>query len=272
MRLHLPLNLQPTLVQVGLGQHGRLPRERFRMTGIYGVHFYHYRGVLEINGQRLPFTPGCISVTPPGADLVWHFPRHAPHHYAHLRFPSANARDMIEIPMLTTIADPRRREILFAEFEAAIAAHAHTPMRAAAWMWNLLWNLMPPPHDHSSRHPTAAGSIVGTGATLHPAIQTVLAVVEDALDQTQDLGTLAVRVGLSKTHLIRLFHRHCGTTVMGWIRQRRMEKARELLLGSSMPVQSIASAVGISDLQRFNKMVRKQWGSSPTALRNTSRT
>jgi AraC-like DNA-binding protein len=266
---HIPLCLAaaPIIIQLGLNQHGRVAEERFRMRALYGLHLYHYHGWVEVDGTRHAFAPGAISITPPNADLRWHFPRRAAHHYAHLRLSTQPDLPQVCLPIITPVADAARYEALRKGFEIVIANHQVQPGRTAAWMWELLWSLAPVPCP--SAHPAcaAAGTVAGSGGRLHPALHTALSCIEDNLDGRLELGALAAQVCLSKTHLIRLFQGHCGTTVMGWIRQRRMERARQLLRDSSMPIQAVAAAVGIPDLQRFNKLIRRHWGRAPRMLR-----
>jgi len=263
----VPVRLKPEVVQIGLNEHGRLSRERFRMSRVFGLHFYHYHGAVEVDGRMHRFAPGAITVTPPEVELVWHFPRHAAHHYAHIHFPEHQESHLVELPVLTLSISSERRKWLLAGFEAAITDYAIEPARTAAWIWHSLWNLVPQATKRKTGNCSVAGRTAGSGERLHPALHTVFALIDDGLDQPLVLGALAAKVGLTKEHLIRLFQRHRGLTVMGYIRQRRMERARELLLESSMPVQAVARSVGISDLQRFNKMVRSHWGAAPTALR-----
>src|ERR671928_57638 len=58
-----------------------------------------------------------------------------------------------------------------------------------------------------------------------------------------------------------------GNTVVGYIRHRRLERARHLLRESTLSIPAIAAAVGIRDLQAFNKACRRELGASPRAVR-----
>ena len=102
---------------------------------------------------------------------------------------------------------------------------------------------------------------------VHAALQTSLAIIDLELDRPITLAGLAQRVGISANHLLRLFHQHLGTTVMGQVRKRRAERARQLLEHSSLPMIDIATAVGAGSLQRLNKLVRHAHGRSPRSFR-----
>jgi AraC family transcriptional regulator len=55
--------------------------------------------------------------------------------------------------------------------------------------------------------------------------------------------------------------------VVGYIRQRRMARARHLLTATTMSIPAIAASIGITDLQAFNKACRRELGRSPRAIR-----
>lgn len=265
MKLRVPVRRPPVVVQIGLNIHGRLARERYRMPGLWGVHLYHYAGSVEFAGRSFPFTPGCVSVTPPDTELIWRFPAHAPHHYALMRFPGETQSDALELPVITDLGGAIAGHAEAVTIDRVVAAFDHEPQRAHAWAWDLLWRLAPV----SGVAKTVAGIPGVTSATVPPALQIVLTMIDLELDLPHSLAGLAKRSGISANQLLRLFHKHCGNTVMGWIRQRRALRARELLTSSSLPITDIAKAVGCADLQALNKLVRRAYAISPRALRGS---
>jgi transcriptional regulator GlxA family with amidase domain len=70
--------------------------------------------------------------------------------------------------------------------------------------------------------------------------------------------------------LVRLFRRHLETTPVAYIRKRRAEHAKHLLIHTTLPMKSIARQIGLTDLQQFNKLLRKTLGRSPRAIRFAS--
>ncbi len=264
MDLRIPLRQSPTVVQIGMNVHGRLPRERYCLPGLWCIHLYHYAGALELGGQRSAFSPGYVSVTPPDTDIVWHMPSHAPQHFAHIRFSGKNHDDVLRIPVLTDLGGQTAGHTEAARIDRVIAAFSREPHRAHAWAWDLLWRLVP-----SRGRGSMLAGVPGTGErAIPPALQIVLTVVDLELDRPHALTGLARRAGISPNHLLRLFRTHCKTTVMGWIRQRRAERAQELLTTTNLPLADIARSVGCQDLQVFNKLVRRGCGASPRELRN----
>ena len=263
MELRVPLRRPPCVSQIGLNVHGRLPRESYLMPGLWGLHLYHYAGSVEFDGRRFPFGPGSVSITPPDTELVWRFPTHAPHHYALLRFPGATADDAVGLPVISDLGGATAGHAEAVRIDGAIAAFAHEPQSANAWAWDLLWRLKP----GLVRGPSVAGIPGAAGGQVPPALQIILSMLELELDRTHSLEGLARRSGVSPNHLLRLFRKHCGKTVMSWLRHRRGERARELLTATNLPIADVARAVGCADLQAFNKLVRRVCGTSPRRLR-----
>ena len=263
MDLHMPLRCHPIVTQIGMNVHGRLARERYRMPGLWGIHLYHYSGSVEIAGHRLAFTPGSVSITPPDTELVWRFPPRATHHYALIRFAHPTPEDAVPSPAMTDLGGPIAGQREAAEIDRVVAAFTREPQRAHAWAWHLLWRLVPA----ERRGVVTAGVPGASSASVPPALQITLTMIDLELDRPHALTGLARRAGISPNHLLRLFRTHCGTTVMGWVRRRRGARARTLLTTTNLPIRDIAQAVACVDLQSFNKLVRRECGCSPRSLR-----
>jgi len=77
------------------------------------------------------------------------------------------------------------------------------------------------------------------------------------------LLTLAHRVGLNDFKLKRGFREVYQTTVFGYVRMLRMEKALSLLEAGEMNVGEVASATGYSNFGHFSEAFRKRFGVSP---------
>lgn len=269
MQVPIPLRNPPQVFQLGLNVHGRLPRERYRMPGLWGIHLYHYDGTLEVAGRRFSFRRGDLSITPPDTELVWRFPHHAPHHYALIGFPQRTAHDVVDLPLISPLGS-RAAELAASEaFDAAIAAFPIEPRRTTAWCWDLLWRLSPASGTvargtHAAGVPGVAGTTAGS---VHPAMQICLRTIDLELDRSLSLNGLALRTGVSVNHLLRLFREQVGMTVMAYIRQRRAERARHLIEHTALPLVDIAAAVGLDSHQRLNKLVRQAFGKPPRLLR-----
>jgi len=81
------------------------------------------------------------------------------------------------------------------------------------------------------------------------------------------LVELARLAGLNDYKLKAGFRQVFGTTVFGYLRQQRLEKARQLLQAQEISVIEAAAAVGYSSQGHFASAFRKQFGINPKDLR-----
>lgn len=80
---------------------------------------------------------------------------------------------------------------------------------------------------------------------------------------------LADFCGLDRHYLSRIFKAETGFTIKEYILRQKMNRARELLLNSSLSVGNVARSVGYSDVYNFSKIFKKQAGASPLRLRQS---
>ncbi|MDZ8108505.1 MAG: AraC family transcriptional regulator [Nostoc sp. DedQUE12a] len=83
------------------------------------------------------------------------------------------------------------------------------------------------------------------------------------LENPPSLLELARQVGLNDHKLKLGFRQVFGTTVFGYLHQRRMEQARQLLLEGRMNVKEVARAVGYGNQSCFAAAFRKRFGVNP---------
>ena len=76
---------------------------------------------------------------------------------------------------------------------------------------------------------------------------------------------LAALAGLSPFHFIRAFRAASGLTPHQYLRNRRIERAKELLVTTPMPVTEVCDAVGFQSLGSFSSLFRKLTGKHPRA-------
>lgn len=88
-------------------------------------------------------------------------------------------------------------------------------------------------------------------------------ILTQQIDNPPSLLALARQVGLNECTLKRGFRQMFGTTVFGYVGDRRMEQARYLLLQGEMKVEEVAQAVGYANRSRFASAFRKKFGVNP---------
>ncbi len=85
------------------------------------------------------------------------------------------------------------------------------------------------------------------------------------------LVRLANECKLSLSHFARAFKQSAGQPTHRWLLQQRLDKAKELLLNSSLPLADIALACGFSEQSHFTRVFNKKVGTTPGAWRRALR-
>jgi AraC family transcriptional regulator len=96
--------------------------------------------------------------------------------------------------------------------------------------------------------------------------QRVTRYIEDHIDQNLTLSTLAATLGMGPSHFKALFRRSLGLPVHEYVIQRRVERARTLLLQARLPAAEIALATGFSHQSHMARCMRRILGITPSAL------
>ena len=91
--------------------------------------------------------------------------------------------------------------------------------------------------------------------------------MEEHLDEPLTISALSRRACLSATIFKAGFRRLYGLPVHAWLRQRRMERAAELLRSSSLSVLGVAQSVGYGSASQFTAAFRRQYGVTPAQYR-----
>ena len=80
----------------------------------------------------------------------------------------------------------------------------------------------------------------------------------------EDLTALA---GCSKTTLIQAFKEVYGSTPFGYIIQIRLQKAKELLVGTDAGISQISDLIGFQSVHYFSRFFKEKEGYSPMEFR-----
>lgn len=112
--------------------------------------------------------------------------------------------------------------------------------------------------------PSAVGrSLFARAADFAP----LAAWVQARLGEAIRLEDLAVAAGLSKSRLHARFQDELGIAPLAWVREQRLQVARDRLLATADPVAVIGVACGFPDQFHFSRAVRSRFGVSPSVLR-----
>jgi len=90
---------------------------------------------------------------------------------------------------------------------------------------------------------------------------------ENYHDSNLSLGIVAEKIGINKAYLSSIFNENLKIGFLDYLNGHRIEKAKELLDNSDMPVKDIAEAVGFSTVQTFIRVFKKTEGIPPGTYR-----
>lgn len=247
----LPLHAPPRVLRIGIGGYGdHIPAPcSYLRLGFWSLHLYRWRGSVSVDGVPVPVLPGHAGICPIAERIDYRFETAERHLYVHFEVAPS---ECVAMPALIDCGEAF--EPIDDLLQEAIGWPQSAPARASARLWDVLWRLL--------RLPAAVARVDS-----HPAVAAARHLIEQKLGEPIAIADLAALVDCSHNHLIRLFRAELGTTIVAYIRARRLEHARLLLEHGSMPISAVAAEVGIPDVAQFAKLGRKAWGMPPSAVR-----
>ena len=83
------------------------------------------------------------------------------------------------------------------------------------------------------------------------------------LDGSVMIADIAAACGVSRGHFIKCFRDETGLTPYQWLLRLRVERARDLIIGSRLPLADIAIVCGFSDQSHMTRTFTRLTGSAP---------
>lgn len=102
-------------------------------------------------------------------------------------------------------------------------------------------------------------------------IQLVKKYINEHYEEDLNLNLLAETVYLSPGYLSELFIQETGSGINKYIKNLRMEKAKDLLHNTNMKINDICEKVGYQNISYFCRSFREHFGSSPEKYRQMQR-
>ena len=97
----------------------------------------------------------------------------------------------------------------------------------------------------------------------HPRLVQIVKRMEDNIEEPISPSILAADAGMSTRQLERLFRRYLNRSPKRYYMEMRLQRARNLLMQTDMPVIEVALACGFASPSHFSKCYRAQYGSTP---------
>lgn len=139
----------------------------------------------------------------------------------------------------------------------------------AEWMWGEYGEAGPGPDPlcDSLLHALLAEFYLSRREREPELVRRVRRTIRDRLHEPLRLVDLAAAVHLSKYHFAREYRKLTGRSPMADVRQIRLARARDLVLGTDLPMKTIAARTGLGDHQALARLFRKAFGLPPSAFR-----
>ena len=107
-----------------------------------------------------------------------------------------------------------------------------------------------------------------TGGGLAPhRLQRVLACIETRLAERVQVRELADEIHMSPFHFARMFKLATGHAPHAYITRQRMERAKELLASTQLPLLEVAARVGYQTQAHFTGVFHRYVGTTPRVYR-----
>ena len=100
-------------------------------------------------------------------------------------------------------------------------------------------------------------------------VERALGIMEKSVREKLNMGELAIRLGLSEEHFIRLFHKKLGMSPFQYFTRLKIEAASSYLVDRNLKIQAVADLFGFENPFHFSRIFKKCTGLSPLEYRRT---
>ena len=231
------------------------PLYSFRVQSFYTWHFVlSGTGILEMDGRKWEISKGQMFYIPPGEKMRY--------------FP--NEDDPWEYMWFSLVGDTP------CEYGKMLGFSSEKPVQSFSCYPGIvsqLNRLIAALSNENTGIFSALSAFYGImEACTSDMIPTGIRAVKKHLDESFALPGFSVEqlcydAGMSHAHLLRLFRREYGTSVIQYVVSKRISLARELLLTTDLSVKSVAFSCGFSDEPHFMKTFKRVVGISALQYR-----
>ncbi|MBR2616453.1 MAG: helix-turn-helix domain-containing protein [Clostridia bacterium] len=88
------------------------------------------------------------------------------------------------------------------------------------------------------------------------------------IDEEINLAEVAGYFSYSLSSIKRIFKEVTGYSIISYLINLRLQKAKKLLTETNLPIEAIASGLGYSNIYYFSTAFKKRWGVSPSRYRS----
>lgn len=227
----------------------------------------------RIGTETHALRPGDLLLSPPGvAREGTHDPANPLHLYSihfHARlYGVLDAPSVFRIPTALRVAPGRHARMVYAaqrivaEIGRSEPGHVLAAEGACAELLALIW-----------RQAAAQGDAGDAGATARrlTRLAPVFRIIESRYGESLTLGQLADALHLQPSYFSTLFKTAVGVPPLRYLARFRLDRARELLLTTDLPLDAIAHRTGHSEAAYLARVFRAAEGIPPGEYRRTKK-
>lgn len=100
-------------------------------------------------------------------------------------------------------------------------------------------------------------------------VQLMTRAIQDSVEDDWSVSRLGERAGISESHVYTLFRKYLQTSPHDYVLTHRLNKAKQLLITTSLRIKEVGHACGFSDSAHFVRLFRRRIGVTPALYRET---
>ncbi len=234
-----------------------------REVTCYELELFHKdSGISHINGTAYPIRRGMLLCSKPGQIRYSRFPLKC----SFIRIFTKNIDQRLDT-VLSSLPDVRyldneeqteRMLALFSKLGSYFINPADTAaeLRINSLFYELLTLIVRSGTEAVASKPDATN-----------AVRAAFEYINESFTKSCTLSEIAEAVSLSPNHLHTVFKESVGMTPYEYVTEKRLEKAKKLIMSGDKPILEIALEVGFCSQSHFSKVFRKSTGKTPAAYR-----
>ncbi|MDF2234099.1 AraC family transcriptional regulator [Albimonas sp. CAU 1670] len=160
---------------------------------------------------------------------------------------------------------------LLADAEASLDRDTRRVRRCLRRLATLIDAAAAPDADDAADAPEADPRSIVRGGLAPWQVRRATAHVDAHLGETIAVADLAAAAKLSSGHFCRAFKVTTGRTPHAFVVERRLERAKRLMLETDEPLSQVAARCGLSDQAHLTRLFRRHLGATPLTWRRTWR-
>ncbi len=222
-------------------------------------HILLGKGTYRVGNQQFHLEQGDTFLVYPGQVVQYQADQQNPWAYCWVGFNGAEAKLVMsqtpfsrEHPILRSQHPAKLAESITAIYQALGTTQA-AEMRAIGYLYQFLALLME----------EAPGTPANRDLSLEY-VEAAIRYISHNYSRPIDISDVASSVGISRSHLYRVFMRHIGTPPNEYLTHYRVSQACDLLEHTSLPIFAAAASVGYEDQLYFSRVFKKVMGVPPS--------